>query len=111
MSVNIGAYLGVVYIILFVFVIGIVLYYAEPGFPWHTYITLTMGYFCSFGILLLVPIDIAAIFSDRKSTDPSEYQSDISVLGQAYYIFFTIILVLGSAVLVFEEYYNTDGES
>ena len=30
-------------------------------------------------------------------------------LSGAYSTFFTIILIFGSFVLVFEEYYNTDG--
>lgn len=64
--VNIGAYVGVVYPILVVLSAGLVHLYAEPGFPWHSYITLTIGYFASFGILLLVPIDIAAVVIARR---------------------------------------------
>ena len=46
----------------------IVFRFAESGFPWHTYITLSIGYFVAFGIIMLVPIDIATVVFDRKST-------------------------------------------
>ena len=90
-------------------------FYAEPGFPWHSYITLIIGYYCSFGILLLVPIDIAVVVVDRRSTasqqtGDSNYAANVHLLSTAYSVFFDLILVFGSFVLVFEEYYNTDGK-
>ncbi|RYG66853.1 hypothetical protein EON64_08785 [archaeon] len=108
-DVSIAAYLGVVLSFLFVACVVIVLYYAEPGFPWHSYITLILGYFGAFGILLLVPLDIAVIVYDRRSDTTGSYYYDINTLGVFYDTFFTMVLVLGSFVLVFEEYYNTDG--
>lgn len=111
-SVNIGAYIGVVFSLLFFVCAFIVYFYAEPGFPWHTYISLTIGYFCCFGILLLVPIDMASIVMDRRSTtsgSDSQYNADIYVLSTCYSFFFTMLLILGSLWLVFEEYFNTDG--
>ena len=114
--VNIQAYAGVVYFLLFFGVLAIVWYYAEPGFPWHSYITLIIGYYASFGILLLVPIDIAAVIIDRRSSlqpnqnDDPTYTKDMTALSTAYQVFFTIVLIMGSVVLVFEEYYNTDGK-
>ncbi len=107
-------YLGVIMTSLIPYVIYLVVYYAEPGFPWHTYITLVIGYYASFGILLLVPIDIASIVIDRRSTESgndANYDFDVDTLSAAYDTFFTIILILGSFVLGFEEYYNTDGEN
>ena len=50
---------------------------------------------------------------DRRSTFPSNdptYNNHVKTLSAAYSTFFTIILIFGSFVLVFEEYYNTDGE-
>ena len=50
---------------------------------------------------------------DRRSTsvgsDESYSDHEITLLF-AYNSFFAIILILGNAVLVFEEYYNTDGQ-
>lgn len=105
-------YLGIILTALIPVSIILVLYYAEQNFPWHTYITLVVGYYASFGILLLVPIDIATVVIDRRSTDTgsdSQYNYDVDTLSAAYHTFFIIILVMGSFVLVFEEYFNTDG--
>ena len=113
-SSSISGYIGTIYFFLVFYSVGIVVYYAEPGFPWHTYITLIIGYYCSFGILLLVPIDIAAVVVDRRSTSSqqtgdSTYSDNVHLLSTAYAVFFDIILIFGSFILVFEEYFNTDG--
>ncbi len=106
-------YLGFILCALFPYVVYIVWYFAEPGFPWHTYITNIIGYYATFGILLIVPIDIASIVMDRRSrysySDPN-YDFDVDTLSMVYNVFFTILLIMGSFVLGFEEYYNTDGE-
>ena len=65
---NIAAYFAVIFTLLLGFSILIVVRFAETGFPWHSYITLTIGYFVAFGIILVVPIDIASVIYDRKST-------------------------------------------
>lgn len=110
----VGAYLGTIYFFLIFVCIFIVLYYAEKGsVPWHTYLTLVIGYYASFGILLLVPIDIASCVVDRRSTaigSYAPYNDNLRVLNAAYDTFFTLILIMGSVVLVLEEYYNTDGK-
>ena len=113
MQSAISAYCGFLLVILFLLTVWIVMFYAEPGFPWHTYITLVLGYYAAFSILLLVPIDIAMVVNDRQSsnaTDDPDYDYDIQTLGTLYSVFFTTVLVLGSFVLGFEEYYNTDGK-
>lgn len=59
-----------------------------------------------------MPIDIAAVIFDRRSTSigfDENYNATVTKLSVAYDTFFTLILILGSVVLVFEEYYNTDG--
>jgi hypothetical protein len=139
-----GAYMGVVYTLLMCVCFAIVKYYAEPKFPWHTYITLTIGYFVCFGIMLTVPLDIATVVFDRMSIVPNgcsnefgeiynscvlsltnstsymtlpdcciegyeTYTNNKQAIGYAYNFFFTVILIWGSVVLIFEEYYNTDG--
>ena len=112
--VDINTYVALIYSSLFFVVIAILYYYAEPGFPWHTYITLTIGYYCAFGILLLVPLDMAVVITDRKSNvsgSDSFYNADVNILATAYNVFFTIVLIMGSVILSFEEYYNTDGKS
>lgn len=110
----INPYLGVIFILLIPLSIFIVYYYMETGFPWHTKVSLTIGYYASFAILLLVPIDIASVVHDRHSKDyphDESYDFDVRTLSTAYDTFFTIILIMGSVVLVFEEYYNSDGKN
>lgn len=113
-SDDIVAYLSTLLTFLFGVSVLIVFRFAENGFPWHTYISLSIGYFVGFGIIVLVPIDIATVVFDRKSTftdaegDPT-YTANREEVGTAYAVFFNTILIFGSFVLVFEEYYNTDG--
>ena len=111
--VNVVSYMGVVFVLLAIYCIGIVVYYAEPNFPWHTYITLVIGYFTAFGILLLVPIDIANCVIERRVGSIEAYNTYVSnsnILSNTYNIFFYIILIFGSIVLSYEEYFNTDGK-
>lgn len=110
---SLNAYLTVVLFLLAVVCIQLVRYYAEPNFPWHSYPTIMLGYFASFGILLLVPIDIATCVIARRGTSLEMTENDTydkNVLVNFYNTFFTMVLILGSVVLVFEEYYNSDGE-
>lgn len=114
-SESVQVYLGIVLLCLFPVCVFVVLYYAEPGFPFRTYCTLVLGYYASFGILLVVPIDIAAMVFNRLSTDlvdndMSDYAEDRRVLSSVYNTFFTMVLVLGSFVLIMEEYFNSDGK-
>jgi uncharacterized membrane protein YgcG len=109
---SINIYCGIVLVALFPLSVLIVLYYAEPGFPWHTYITLVLGYYAAFAILLMVPIDIGTVVVDRRSTatiSDSNYNYDRESLTTIYNVFFTMVLILGSVILGFQEYYNTDG--
>jgi hypothetical protein len=109
---SIDIYLIILFIGLFPYVAFLIRHYAQKDFPWHTYITLFITYYSSFGILLLVPIDIASVVIDRRSTiansDPN-YTSDVELLSPAYDTFFTILVIFGSFLLDFEEHYNNDG--
>ena len=110
---SLQAYLSITMLGLAPYALYLVVFYAEPGFPWHTYITLFVGYYSSFVILLLVPIDIACTITDRRSTsvNDSVYQNDMATLSDTYSVFFAIILIFGSFLLSFQEYYNSDGKS
>ena len=116
--VLIHVYLGLVLFFLLVACVLIVGYYAEHStFPRLTYFTCITGYFCAFGILLTVPIDIASVVIDRRtdaeyqaSAGLDSYASSLVELSLIYKVFFTMILILGSVVLVLEEYFNTDGK-
>jgi hypothetical protein len=105
-------YIGIMVVVLIVLSILIVKYYAEPGFPIHTSITVVICYFCAFGILLIIPPDIASAVVERnRTTSLDDYYDNIQFLSVFYNTLFVTILVMGSVVLVFQEYYNTDGTS
>lgn len=104
-------YTGIMIVALFALSIGIVKFFAEPGFPFHTSFTVVICYFCSFGILLTIPPDIATAVVERNRTSSLDgYYNSIEFFSVFYNTLFVIILVMGSVVLVFQEYYNTDGE-
>ena len=105
-------YIGIMVVVLFLLSIFIVKYYAEPGFPMHTSVTVVICYFCAFGILLIIPPDIASAIVERNRTSSvDDYYTNINFLSVFYNTLFVTILVMGSVVLVFQEYYNTDGTS
>ena len=108
-SVNVGAYIGFIFVVTFMCCVYLVFKYAEQGFPKHTYVTCVIGYFCTFALMLIVPIDLAAVIIDRRNNNNSTYHNDFSQLVGIYNGVFIPILVLSNLVLVFEEYYNTDG--
>ena len=113
-STSVEVYLGIILFFLFPMCIFIVIYYAEPGFPFRTYCTCVLGYYASFGILLIVPIDIASVVFDRLSKnigDSPSYDADNNALSSVYNTFFTMVLILGSFVLILEEYFNSDGKN
>ena len=104
-------YIGIMVVGLFALSILIVRYYAEPGFPWHSRLTIIVCYFCSFGILLIIPPDIASAVVERNSSSNLDiYNANVQFLSVFYNTLFVTILVVGSVILVFEEYYNTDGK-
>lgn len=111
-TIGVQGYLGFIFFCLAFVCIFLVYYYAEAGFPWQTYVTLTVGYYAGFGIMLLVPIDIASCVLYRRSDAVGTYEpyeSTKTTLSAAYQTFFVIVLIFGSFLLVFEEYFNTDG--
>ena len=110
-SDSVNQYVAIMVIVLVAISIIIVKFYGEPGFPLHTSFTVVICYFCAFGILLIIPADIASVIVERnsKSSDEGGYYNVIQILSVFYNTLFVTILVMGSVVLVFQEYYNTDG--
>jgi len=112
-TVNVEAYVGFVTPLVAIVVFLILFIYAEAGTPLHTYISVFMTYFSAFSLLLLVPIDIGSVVVNRRSTtdgnDDDTYNSDIDSLRPQYTTYYVIMTVLCNSVLLFQEYYNTDG--
>ena len=63
-------------------------FFAEVDFPRHTFGTLYTAFFCTFGLFLLVPIDVASTIRDRHANaqdgSPNKYLDDTSVLHDIY---------------------------
>ena len=105
-------YIGVVFPILLVACIGFVYYFSDPKMNKVTFVMVVLAYFCTFGILFTVPADVATVITDRKveaNHSISAYVLDVVKLNNVYNAFFVAILILTSLVLVFLEYFDTDG--
>lgn len=106
---DVTAYISTIFTMVFLSCCYLVWKFAETGFPKMTYITCIYGYFCTFALLLIVPIDLAAVLIDRRNNNETEYSRNFHDLVGSYNSVFIPILILSNLVLVFEEYYNTDG--
>jgi hypothetical protein len=106
---DVTAYISTIFTMTFLACCYLVWKYAEVGFPKQTYITCIYGYFCTFALLLVVPIDLAAVLIDRRNNNETNYSRNFEDLVGSYNSVFIPILILSNVVLVFEEYYNTDG--
>ena len=90
--------------------------YADPKlFHWHTYSTVGIAYFCSFGIILLAPTDVALTVIGRRSDVTGESISDSTYMEfhlkilTMYNVMFWPCIMMGSVVMPFQEIYNMDG--
>lgn len=79
-------------------------------FPWHTYITISVQYFCAFSIILLVPLDLAITITGRRSnTEKLYYDDNFKVIINTYLVLYWTTTILGSMIMVIEEQYNSNG--
>lgn len=111
-TLSVNEYFGILFTAIAIYCVWLVFHYAEPGFPWHSYITTIVGYFASFALLIVVPFDIAVsiTFRNSESYNVCEYYDYYNgYLVSIYHVLFLIVLIMGSFVLSIEEYYNTDG--
>jgi len=106
---DVTAYISTIFTMTFLACVYLVWKFAETGFPKVTYVTCIYGYFCTFALLLVVPIDLAAVIIDRRNDNETNYSQNFQDLVGSYNSVFIPILILSNVVLVFEEYYNTDG--
>jgi membrane protein YdbS with pleckstrin-like domain len=65
---GVAAYIGIMLICIAPISIYTVRYFAEPGFPIHSYFTLVLGYYAAFAIILLVPIHISTTHYETHNT-------------------------------------------
>ncbi len=68
-------------------------------------------YFCAFGIILLVPLDLSMTIIGRRSQDDEKYYNDnVRTVIDMYLSLYWPTLVLSNVVLPIQEQYNCDGK-
>lgn len=81
-------------------------------FAFAQYPTVFIEYFCAFGIILLVPLDISlTIVGRRSSADRDYYEENVHTIIDMYLSMYWPVLVMSNVVLVFEEQYNRSGDT
>lgn len=111
-DINLATYNSTVIPILAITLFITIFYYAEAGTPMHTYVTVFVCYFSAFMFLFLVPADVASTILHRRSDktgDYKPYDDASSFIRPQYATYYIIITILSNSVLLFQEYYNTDG--
>lgn len=110
-QVNVSAYLSVAWIFLGILTTYIMYEYPNHKvFPFHTYPTVFVQYFCAFGIILLVPLDLAVTIIGRNfESEQSYYDKNIHTIINMYLSLYWPTLILSNVILVFQEQYNMDG--
>ena len=69
-------YISVLWVLLAVFVALFLRTAANPKlFSWHVYLTCFLAYYCSFGIILLCPLDLAMTMAARREEDSDGVRS------------------------------------
>jgi len=69
------AYLATLYTLLVLAIVYFLLRYANRSlFRWHTWINISVSYFCAIGILVLIPLDLAVTKLRRQATTPEAYE-------------------------------------
>lgn len=107
-DLNVSVYLSIMWIFLAGITTYIMYYYPNhKNFLYYVYPTIWLEYFCAFGILLLVPLDLAITIIGRKH--PNYYYSNINIIVDMYLSLYWPTLVLSNIILVFQEMYNASG--
>lgn len=108
---NVPAYLSIMWLFLAGLTAFIMYQYPDyKNFPWHSYPTIFIQYFCAFGIILLVPLDVSVTVMGRNlSTGHEYYNNNINTIIDMYLSLYWPTIILSNVVLVFEEIYNGSG--
>ena len=103
-------YISVLWVLLAVFVALFLRTAANPKlFSWHVYLTCFLAYYCSFGIILLCPLDLAMTMAARREEDSDGVRSRRTLIN-AYAACYWPCFVLGSFVMGWQEMYMQSGQ-
>ena len=103
-------YISVLWVLLAVFVALFLRTAANPKlFSWHVYLTCFLAYYCSFGIIILCPLDLAMTMAARREEDSDGVRSRRTLIN-AYAACYWPCFVLGSFVMGWQEMYMQSGQ-
>lgn len=107
-KIDLPAYLSTCYIFLGIITLYIMYYYPNHKFfSYDVYPSIWMAYFCSIGLVLLVPVDLAITIKGRDY--PNYYDKHVNLLISMYLALYWPTLILNNIILVFQEMYKASG--
>lgn len=107
---NVDSYLAILWIFLGAYVAYLMWKYPNHKvFPWHTYPTVAIQYFCGIGINLLIPIDLSVTIIGRQESFRHYYDENVKTIIAMYLSLYWPTLVLSNIVLVLQEQFNMSG--
>lgn len=78
--------------------------------PLSQYPIIFLAYFCSLGVLLILPLDVSFTITSRRTiSNEKEFQHNTQTMREMYTSFFIILQVLSGVVMVVQEAYYRDG--
>jgi hypothetical protein len=85
--------------------------YAESDTPMYARISLYIGFFTTFEVVLLLPVDIGCtlVLRAEEIRPINHYLRDRKAFLDLYENLYMVILFWGNVVMYYLEYYNTDG--
>jgi len=88
---------------------GIRKYARRPTFTPDVYVSVWLAFFCSFGILILIPLDLALAITGRREGEQDGYEENIDDLESIYEILFGFCFFLYTVVIVMQQYFIDSG--
>ena len=110
-----SSYVAVTWTLLFLFIVYFVRSYASPeSFKNSTFIygCVCLAYMCSFGVLILIPMDLGLTNYRREASSYAEYEN-LEIYNTKLIVMYNSLywpgLLLGSLILVFTSEYLRTG--
>lgn len=108
---NVPGYLASIIIFSITISFYIIWKYANKKvFPFHTYITIYIQYFCAFCVVLIIPLDLALTISGRQTVAKHNYyKHNFNTMTEIYLTIYWTTLLFSNIILIFQEQYNSNG--
>lgn len=104
------AYLSITCILSVIVPIHILWKYSNRKvFPYRTYITSFVQYFCAMWMILIIPLDLAITITSRRSLERKEYYDDNFKTIESIYITLYWVTIICNLLMIFDEEYIGNG--